>query len=244
MITLYESRDHILLCGDYSNPIYHSHMAAHMLISFAGTMRVITDAEEFWCSGVLIPSGVPHRVETDGLPVLVFLYDCTSSVARQIQRVRPILKEDCDIISQFYSQMKCNCSNDAYKRFEIACLDALGLSRATSMNLDGRICEAVAYIQQHCCDKVSCKDVADAVFLSQGRFSHLFREQVGMTFSAYLIYQRIICVYTNVIRGQSITEAAVAAGFSSSAHFADVNRRLFGITVSAITRDLIYLKVS
>ena len=39
------------------------------------------------------------------------------------------------------------------------------------------------------------------------------------------------------------TEAALEAGFSSSAHFADINRRVFGISASTITQDLEFIKV-
>ena len=64
-----------------------------------------------------------------------------------------------------------------------------------------------------------------------------------MTFAAYLIYQRILSVYADVIRGKTVTEAAIEAGFSSSTHFADVNRRVFGISIRNISRDLNYIKV-
>lgn len=64
-----------------------------------------------------------------------------------------------------------------------------------------------------------------------------------MTFAAYLIYQRIMYVYTQMLRDRSITEAALEAGFSSSAHFADVNRRVFGISASTIVHDLEFTKV-
>ena len=99
------------------------------------------------------------------------------------------------------------------------------------------------FIRAKSTEKVTCQEVADAVHLSQSRFSHLFREQVGMTFAAYLIYQRILYVYTRMLRGKSITEASLEAGFSSSAHFADVNRRVFGTSISNITRDLTFIKV-
>ena len=64
-----------------------------------------------------------------------------------------------------------------------------------------------------------------------------------MTFAAYLIYQRIMYVYAQMFRGKTITEAALEAGFSSSAHFADVNRRVFGLAATTITHDLIFTKV-
>ena len=108
---------------------------------------------------------------------------------------------------------------------------------------DDRMIDAMKYIRENGNLKMTCKAAADAVFLSESRFSHLFREQVGMTFAAYLIYQRILSVYTDVIRGKTVTEAAMEAGFSSSAHFADVNRRVFGISIRNISKDLNYIKV-
>ena len=71
----------------------------------------------------------------------------------------------------------------------------------------------------------------------------MFKEQVGMTFASYLIYQRVMYVYTKTLQGKTITEAAMEAGFSSSAHFADVNRRVFGLSASTITHDLVFVKV-
>ena len=92
-------------------------------------------------------------------------------------------------------------------------------------------------------EKITCKEVADSVYLSEGRFSHLFKEQVGMTFASYVIYQRILKVYYDVFHGKSITEAAIESGFYSSGHFADVNRRIFGISFSNLSKDLQYIKV-
>ena len=105
------------------------------------------------------------------------------------------------------------------------------------------IVSAMKYIREKGREKITCRETAEAVFLSESRFSHLFRKEAGMTFAAYLIYQRIINVYTGILQGKSITEAALDAGFASSSHFADVNRRVFGISVSDIARDLEYQKV-
>lgn len=65
-----------------------------------------------------------------------------------------------------------------------------------------------------------------------------------MTFAAYLIYQRLMYVYTRMISGMSITESALEAGFYSSSHFADVNRRIFGLSARCIMRNIRFIKVS
>ena len=122
-------------------------------------------------------------------------------------------------------------------------LNGLGITEFPYQITDERIQTAMEYICAMISEKITCRSVADRVCLSQSRFSHLFKKQVGMTFAAYLIYQRIMYVYSKILCGESITTAALEAGFSSSAHFADVNRRVFGISASAITQNCIFWKI-
>ena len=216
-------------------------MAAHIIISIDGSMKVQCAGAEYLCHGILVPSGLSHAVDTQGNAVLVFLYDCTTEVAKQIREVACIPEEICKEIVQLYADMES--ASDSYYRFEKTVLSWLGIIGAATNVTDERIQTAMKLIRTKSTEKVTCQDVADAVHLSQSRFSHLFREQAGMTFAAYLIYQRIMYVYTQTLQGKTITEAALEAGFSSSAHFADVNRRVFGLSASTITQNLIFTKV-
>ena len=241
MTRLYNAKNHILIRTETLQPAQHSHMAAHIIISTEGRIKVQCAGAEYLCNGILIPSGVSHTVETFGNSVLVFLYDCTTEVAKQIREVTCIPDEVCKEITQLYADMES--ASDRYYGFEQAVLSRLGITGTAANVTDERIQTAMQLIRGKFTEKVTCQDVADAVHLSQSRFSHLFRERVGMTFAAYLIYQRIMYVYTQMFWGKSITEAALEAGFSSSAHFADVNRRVFGISASTITQDLEFIKV-
>ena len=243
MTKLYEAKDHILLQGAYGNPAEHRHMAVHMIVSLHGMMKVVSNGTEYLCRGVMIPAGTSHVVDTYGEAVLVFLYDCTTDVARQIRCVQTICEESCEKIAQLYASFERAETTDGYRAFEQGVLDQLGLKRAACCVTDERIRSAIACIRSGLAEELSCQSVANAVHLSQSRFSHLFRQQVGMTFASYLIYQRIMSVYAGILRGDSITESALAAGFSSSSHFADVNRRVFGISASKITRDMTFVKV-
>lgn len=241
MTRLYDAKNHILIRTGSLQPAQHSHMAAHIIISMDGSIKVQCARAEYLCHGILVPSGISHAVDTQGNAVLVFLYDCTTEVAKQIREVACIPEEICKEIVQLYADMES--VSDSYYGFEKAVLSRLRITGAATNVTDDRIQTAMEFIRAKSTEKVTCRYVADAVHLSQSRFSHLFREQVGMTFAAYLIYQRIMYVYTQMLRGRSITEAALEAGFSSSAHFADVNRRVFGISASTITHDLEFIKV-
>ena len=243
MTKLYEANNHILIHTGYDNPVVHSHMAAHIIISIGGKMCVESDEAEYQCHGVMVPSGTLHSINTYGKPALVFLYDCTSDIAKQIRTICCISEDCCQKIVESYTKLENSYTSDGYCRFENYVLEQLGFASISDCVRDERIISAMEYISSMISERLSCKAVANVVCLSQSRFSHLFKEQVGMTFAAYLIYQRIMYVYAQILQGKAITDAALEAGFSSSAHFADVNRRIFGLPASTIIHDLIFVKV-
>ena len=243
MTKMYEARNHILIHTGYMEPIEHCHMAAHIMIAVDGDMKVYANESEQVCRGMLIPSGVSHKADVNGKSVLVFLYDGTTNVARKIQEVQILSDMVCEKIVTSYLDFEKKKDIEFYPQFEKCVLEQIDIKESQSLITDERILVAIDYIRARLSEKITCQEVADAVALSQGRLSHLFKEQVGMTFASYLVYQRILRVYTEILHGKSITETALQAGFSSSGHFADVNRRVFGLSASSITKDLEFAKV-
>ena len=77
MTRIYELQNHILIHTESLEPEEHCHMAAHVIISIKGAMRVMANDQEYLCRGIMIPSGVSHKIDTHENPVLVFLYDNT-----------------------------------------------------------------------------------------------------------------------------------------------------------------------
>jgi len=72
-------------------------------------------------------------------------------------------------------------------------------------------------------------EVAAAAALSPGRFRHLFVEQVGISFRAYVLWTRINRAVSLAMDGASWTDAAHEAGFADSAHLTRTFRRMFGV---------------
>ena len=243
MTKIYEANNHILIRAEYANPAEHCHNASHIIISLGADMTITAEGNEYCCQGVMIPSDVPHSIDTHNSPAVVFLYDCATDVSKQISSVRVIPNKDCAEIARLYAVFEANATSDNYSRLNEYILNKLGLSCPAHCINDDRIISAIQYIRSTLCEKLSCQQVADYVHLSQSRFSHLFKEQVGMTFASFLIYQRLMYVYREVFSGRSITDAALDAGFSSSAHFADINRRVFGISASSISHNISFTKI-
>lgn len=245
MTKIYEAGNHLLICAEYSDPELHSHSAAHIMISLDGEIDIITKNEKKKCRGILIPSRIDHTANTNGNKVLVFLFDNTTSVANQIETLNLISDEAVDKIVEAYACFEKSDKPEAcYKSFIKYVYDCIDIKVTEDNIIDKRIECALTYIHSRLHERITCDDVAGHIFLSTGRFSHLFKEQVGMTFSSYLIYQRVMKAYTEIINGKCITEASLDSGFSSSAHFAEINKKLFGLSASVIKKDLDFYKIA
>ncbi|MCM1543616.1 MAG: AraC family transcriptional regulator [Blautia sp.] len=237
MTEIYLAKNHLLLEAGYGNPEMHSHSACHVLIGLHGDMRIVTDKEDIICHGAILPSGMIHTVESFGKPLLVFLFDITSAVSEQIQYFTALEKQAAEDIACSYQMLPGQNPAKTYRKFYMQAMERLGICEAGSRVTDGRIALAMRFVEEHIWENVTAKDAAGAACLSESRFSHLFREQAGIAFSGYLVFRKLFCAYMQIAGGSSITEASLAAGFSSPSHLAAVNKRMFGITASDLSGD-------
>ncbi|WP_281559157.1 AraC family transcriptional regulator [Thalassomonas sp. RHCl1] len=74
-------------------------------------------------------------------------------------------------------------------------------------------------------------EVASQLALSESRFLHLFRQELGIAWRPYLLWRRMMCAIRAILNNASATEAAHLAGFSDSAHLSRTFRNNFGMTI-------------
>jgi len=104
--------------------------------------------------------------------------------------------------------------------------------------MDPRIEKAMSSIRLAPDSDLSQAQFAAALGLSQSRFRHLFREQSAIPFRRYRLWRRIISAMAALQNESNITQAAMAAGFSDSAHFNRCFRQAFGLNPSRLFRDM------
>lgn len=75
-------------------------------------------------------------------------------------------------------------------------------------------------------------DLATAVGLSYDRMSYLFTEAVGLPLRSYLLWQKIHISVALLTSGRPLTEIALAAGFSDSAHLSNSWQKAYGVSPS------------
>jgi AraC-like DNA-binding protein len=74
--------------------------------------------------------------------------------------------------------------------------------------------------------------LADSIHLSPTRLVHLFKEQTGVPIRRFRQWHRMKAVAALVAAGENLTDAALNAGFSDSAHFSRAFRNMFGMKPS------------
>lgn len=107
---------------------------------------------------------------------------------------------------------------------------------------DERVAKAVSLIKDFPHLNMSVAEIADNVNLSIPRLIQLFKQVTGTPIRRFRLWQRIFVTSEKLSQGMSLTEAAIAAGFSDYAHFARTYRELSGGNASA-ARDNTEIRV-
>jgi AraC-like DNA-binding protein len=99
---------------------------------------------------------------------------------------------------------------------------------------DRRIARVVQAVGQRPQDFARVQAAAELACLSPSRFRARFAHEVGLPFARYRLWRRMEAVMRTVAAGGQLTDAALDAGFASSAHLSATFRRLFGLSPSAL----------
>ena len=83
--------------------------------------------------------------------------------------------------------------------------------------------------------------LASRVGLSASRFRRLFRAATGVTVRRYRVWIAMGAAVRAIAEGETLTDAALGAGFSSSAHFSAAFREMFGLEPSRLAKGRLAL---
>ena len=86
--------------------------------------------------------------------------------------------------------------------------------------------------------RLSLKRMSAIAGLSESRFMHVFTESVGVPLRPYILWLRLQCACSEMMRGSSLTEAAHRAGFADAAHLCRTAKRMMGTTATVFGNRL------
>lgn len=236
------SYDHVLISKGYHDPIPHRHFAKHLIFSMNEEFECIVENERFYCNGICIDSNALHSVKCDSGNLLVFLFDGTSNLAGRLDEKYLKGETYCLInkdLTLLVSELWKNTKKDA-KKLDEAILSLCGIKGDIPEKYDDRIYQILRKISEmEGIYEDTYNMLCESVYLSRSRVSHLFQKEVGISLSNYLILEKIRKAYKYVLEGENITTASVRAGFSSSSHFSNTHKRMFGLTYTDFIKTTI-----
>jgi AraC-like DNA-binding protein len=202
----------------------HENAAATMAVALGEPfeIRTLAGATKWsdWQSHVscLIPSGTLHHLKSRGPMVFLYLDPLTDRhhalTQDQLDRGRERLLE----VRQGFG------IGEAFAAF--------GLQARLPM--DERIAKVVLEIEKRPESFKRVQEAAAMACLSPSRFRARFDAEVGLPFSRYRMWRRMALVMRTIAAGGTLTDAALSAGFSSSAHLSSSFKRMFGLSASEV----------
>lgn len=116
------------------------------------------------------------------------------------------------------------------------CLQAMRPGLAPTRRLDARVTTVLDAIRAADDLRISLDAAADMAHLSPTRFAHLFKEQVGLPFSRYMLWRKLTRAMVAIGSQDTIAAAAHAADFADAAHLTRTFYQMFGMAPSALMR--------
>jgi AraC-like DNA-binding protein len=227
----------------------HQHGAPVFLAGLYGNFRLRMQGGKWLsCRTAVIPAGVRHELDVGGDPITVFYIEPNIAGADALMPLACNTREDNGALVgsggeiAFMRDLYEDRYNPGWTGAPLDDLLGFSIRRANAAPIDPRIAQVVEFLLANSDDLTPVATLAGNAGLSSSRFQHLFTQQIGVPFRRYRSWNRIHMAIREIIKGNSFTVGAHAAGFSDSAHFNHEFRKIFGAPPSTSLRKLARLQ--
>lgn len=209
----------------------HQHVAASLLVGLEGDIRVNREGHEESGRAVLVPPECRQSLHSDG-PVAILHLDPDEPAWRALALKQPLPTARQQWLGDTLLTLP-QAENPA-----ALVVDFLAHLRhlASPPPLDARIAACCTWLRDDPEPAPTMATLAQQAQLSESRFRHLFREQMGVTLKRYLLHlkcQRALSLWRS---GMNFTELAVLAGFYDQPHLNRTLRAMFDALPSGYAR--------
>ncbi len=213
----------------------HRHYAVQLALAETGEVRLTgADGRQHAGRFVVCAADTVHCLEpTEEEIVLVYLEPTSTIGAAAQKKVDGISIMEISPRPDLVRALRKAIVDGTPKAAETLLQDFFGTDNSTVRHsLDPRL---AAFIDSAACQGVppSLAAAARQIALSPSRFSHLFSTEMGIAYSAFRKWRKLLATLTNVANGAKLTAAAHHGGFADSAHFSRTFKSTFGLTPSA-----------
>jgi AraC-like DNA-binding protein len=221
----------------------HAHHAIQIVIAVDGTVAISgSDGEWHEARGIVVRPDAEHSFDCNGaLGVMLFVDPESSEGAwlstplRQDVTIIPDTRLDAMVPElRTFAERADECDDIA--ALVSRCNQGLRPGLVPARRLDPRVTTVIDAIRASDDLRMSLDQAADQACLSSTRFAHLFRDQVGLPFSRYMLWRKLTRAMVAVASEGTIAAAAHAADFADAAHLTRTFYQMVGMAPSVLMR--------
>lgn len=242
---LYVWSERFLYVGPSKATTLHRNHAAVWLNAPQGTMRVtLADGTRLENSVVYLPSGTEYATEEVATSIAALFWEPESAsfhrIVENFENVPrafrcPHASIDAWLMLQHPATSLAEAGQLMAKVFG---LEQTDLTDATPLDsyADARVTTALTFLRESPQHYGSLEALAEMVHLSPSRFAHVFKSAVGVPVRRYVLWMKLRRALDLAIAGNSLTTAALSAGFADSAHLSRTVRAMMGVAPEFLFR--------
>lgn len=217
---------YIAVLPTYEATGLHKHSMLHIFVG-NGTLQLENNVRG---NLIIIEQNVHHRRPSGDLLFFLFV-DPTSAFADVIRS--DYLKGNAHFASDINVE-NINVTEQGIKEFVKEMFGESCFIRRKG--IDERIVSLLESIDRYEQLESKVPQIAGKMNYSESYITHLFKNETGVSLKRYLLLRRVEYVWKRIVAGESITDVALRAGFSSPSHFSDTCKKLTGISVTDVLR--------
>lgn len=229
MFKLFFEKTYIIVVPTYKETLVHHHNMLHVFFG-NGDLRLSAGGKELCGNVIILENDVEHKAPDGEIAFFLFI-DPTSHFAEVL---RDKFLEGQPAVAVNLSKAAFNKANLTEEIIKKTIFDFAGQVQLSKLNLDERILQLLKNIDdfKHLGERVS--ELAEKYSYSESYLTHLFKNETGIALKSYLLMRQFEYVWREIMKGRSLTDASMDAGFSSPSHFSDACRKLTGISVTKV----------
>jgi AraC-like DNA-binding protein len=219
----------------------HAHHAFQLVIGIEGEIAA-KSAKGEWQSGrgLVVPPDVEHSYDGLGAIGAMLFVDPESTAGVWLrstfrggiafvpeERVVPCADELRKFLERPHEAME-------IRPLILQYVKTMCAGAPPSRKLDERVTKVLQEIRSSDDLRISLESAAASVYLSEGRFAHLFKQQVGLPFRRYMLWRKLARAVVAIGRERTLAAAAHAADFADAAHLTRTFYQMFGIPPSVM----------
>jgi AraC-like DNA-binding protein len=221
----------------------HAHHAIQIVIALDGTAAICgSDGEWREARGLVVRPDAEHSFDCNAALGVMMFVDPESSEGAWLSTS---LRQDITIVPDSrlesivpelarFAEQPDECADIA--ALVRRCIQGLRPGLAPTRRLDPRVTTVIDAIRASDDLRMSLEQAADKACLSSTRFAHLFKDQVGLPFSRYMLWRKLTRAMVAVASEGTIAAAAHAADFADAAHLTRTFYQMVGMAPSVLMR--------